>query len=55
MDWTEFFGALNDIGYDGFASVEFESWNYLSRLAGGSGEVTARVSFEAIQKLTGHC
>ena len=55
VDWAEFFGALNDIGYDGFASVEFESWNYLSRLAGGSGEVTARVSFEAIQKLTGHC
>jgi len=52
VDWTAFFGALDAIGYDGFASVEFESWNYLSRLAGGRGEQAARVSFEAIQKLT---
>lgn len=53
VNWAEFFDALEGIGYDGFASVEFESWNYVSRLAGGSMEQAARVSFEAIQKLTG--
>ena len=52
VDWTAFFGALDGIGYDGFASVEFESWNYLSRLAGGSAEKAARTSFDAIKKLT---
>ena len=52
VNWTDFFGELKRIGYDGFASVEFESWNYLSRLAGGRNEEAARVSFDAIKKLT---
>ena len=51
VNWTDFFSALEDIGYEGFASVEFESWNYVSRLCGGEWDQAARASFDAIQKL----
>ncbi len=51
VNWKEFFGELNRIGYDGFASVEFESWNYIRNLMGGDNTGCAELSFRAIRKL----
>ena len=51
VDWPAFFGALDEIGYDGFCSVEFESFGYLAKVMGGDIETAARMSFEQIQAL----
>ncbi len=51
VNWKEFFTALEKIGYDGFASVEFESWNYIRNLMDADNTGCAELSFRAIQKL----
>lgn len=51
IDWPGFFAALDDIGYDGWYSVEFESWclaNYISV------EEAARMSYRCAEVLIGH-
>jgi len=53
VDWPAFFGALDEIGYDGFCSVEFESFGYLAKVMGGDIEAAARMSFEQTQVLRG--
>lgn len=53
VNWTAFFGALDDIGYDGFCSVEFESFGYLRHVMGDDIETAARMSFEQICALRG--
>ena len=52
VEWKAFFAALNDIGYDGCASVEFESWGYLKNMADGKHEECAKVSMDAIRRLS---
>lgn len=51
VNWQDFFDALSRIGYDGYASVEFESWRYIHNLLDGSNIDCAELSFRAIQKL----
>ena len=52
VNWKEFFASLNAIGYDGFASVEFESWAFIDNICGGDFAKCAEISYDAIQKLT---
>lgn len=51
VDWNAFFGALDEIDYRGFCSVEFESFAYLERVLKGDAEAAARLSFEQIATL----
>lgn len=48
VDWPEFFRALDEIGYDGWYSVEFESWMLASRV---SPEEGARMSYHCAELL----
>jgi len=52
VDWAAFFDALEEIGYEGFCSVEFESFAYYRRILGGDPEAAARLSIEQVRKLT---
>ena len=51
VDWSAFFGALDDIGYRGFCSVEFESFGYYRRVLESDVEEAARLSIEQVRKL----
>jgi len=51
IDWSEFFGALTDIGYSGFCSVEFESFTYYNTVLKGDVKEAARLSMEQIRAL----
>lgn len=51
IDWCAFFGTLEDIGYEGAMSVEFESWGYVDKILGGHFELAASFSREAVEKL----
>jgi len=53
VDWTAFFGALKQIGYQGFCSVEFESFDYYRRVLGSNPVEAARISMENVRKLMG--
>ena len=53
VNWPDFFAGLEDIGYDGFCSVEFESFAYYSGVLAGDPEAAARVSMEQIRALAG--
>ena len=53
VDWSAFFAALDEIGYTGFCSVEFESFDYYRRVLGGDVEAAARLSIEQVRKLLG--
>jgi sugar phosphate isomerase/epimerase len=51
VPWTGFFAALNEIGYKGFLSVEFESFDYYARVLGSDPREAARLSMAQIQRL----
>ncbi|MBP5273570.1 MAG: sugar phosphate isomerase/epimerase [Abditibacteriota bacterium] len=51
VDWKAFRKALDDIGYEGVCSVEFESAGYLANYCGGDLRQAARLSFEILKKL----
>lgn len=51
VDWPGLFAALDEIDYRGFCSVEFESFDYLSRVLGDDIEAAARLSFDQVQAL----
>ena len=51
VDWTAFFNTLDEIGFDGYAAVEFESFAYLARILGGEPEAAARISMEQVRAL----
>jgi len=53
VDWPAFFAALDEIGYDGFCSVEFESFKYFSTVLAGDGLAAARLSMEQLRRLEG--
>jgi sugar phosphate isomerase/epimerase len=53
VDWRAFFGALDEIGYSGYCSVEFESFDYYRQVLKGSPEEAARVSKLQIDALLG--
>lgn len=52
VDWEGFFAALNEIGYDGYLSVEFESFTYFSTVLGGDPVKAAELSMEQLKVLT---
>ncbi len=41
VDWRSFLGALEEIGYSGFLSLEFENDRYLKNVCGGDWTVAA--------------
>lgn len=51
VDWTGFFAALDDIGYTGYCSVEFESFTYYERILAGDVREAARLSLEQVRAL----
>jgi len=51
VPWGGFFGALEEMGYAGYCSVEFESFAYHDRVLGGDTEEAARLSFQQVQRL----
>lgn len=51
VDWPGFFGALDDIGYHGFCSVECESFKYFHTVLAGDGLAAARLSMEQLRRL----
>ncbi len=53
VDWTSFFSALKEIGYDGYLSVEFESFKYYEQILGSDIKKTAVLSLDNIKKLMG--
>ena len=51
VDWTGFFRGLAARDYDGFASVEFESWSYLEQVLGNDPARAAAISIRQIRAL----
>ncbi|NCO42425.1 MAG: sugar phosphate isomerase/epimerase [Armatimonadetes bacterium] len=51
VDWKGLFTALDEIDYQGFLSVEFESFTYLRQVLGDDIEEAARLSMEQIKRL----
>lgn len=50
VDWNGFLEALDGIGYDGFLSVEFESWKYMDEVLQSAFEA-ARLSMRSAEVL----
>jgi sugar phosphate isomerase/epimerase len=53
VDWSAFFKPLNEIGYQGFCSVEFESFAYYKKVLESDPVEAARISMDAVRKLAG--
>lgn len=53
VPWSEFFGALDAMGYDGCCSVEFESFTYHANVLKGDTEEAARLSIHQVKRLLG--
>jgi sugar phosphate isomerase/epimerase len=53
VDWTGFFGALDEVGYDGYCSVEFESFTYYNQVLKGDVREAARLSLQQVRALGG--
>ena len=51
MDWIAFMNALDSIEYDGYLTVEFESFEYYQKILKGDPIAAAKISMEHVQKL----
>jgi len=51
VDWSAFLKALDEIGYEGFLSVEFESFNYYRNVLSSDPVKAAKLSMEQVKKL----
>jgi sugar phosphate isomerase/epimerase len=51
VQWGDFFEALDGIGYEGFMSVEFESFQYYSRVLGNDPVKAARLCMAQLEQL----
>ena len=51
IDWTVFFDTLAATGFDGWMSVEFESFHYYDTVLKGDVREAARISMEQITRL----
>ena len=51
VPWKDLFAAVDDIGYTGFMSVEFESFTYYRTVLESDVEAAARISMEQLRKL----
>jgi sugar phosphate isomerase/epimerase len=52
VDWQAFFRALHETGYEGYMSVEFESFHYYDTVLRGDPESAATISMEQIHRLS---
>ncbi len=53
VDWPAFFAALDDIGYRGYLSVEFEAFTYYRTVLGGDPVKAAQLSRDQCRALLG--
>ena len=51
VDWGAFFQSLDEIGYEGYASVEFESFTYGTQILKNDPVKTAALSMEQVEQL----
>lgn len=51
IDFPSLFHALDEINYDGFASLEFESFKYMNDVLNNDPERAAQISFDALMAL----
>lgn len=51
VDWKGFITSLDEIGYTGFLSVEFESFIYYARVLGEDPVEAARLSMDQVRRL----
>lgn len=51
VDWKAFFQSLDDVGYEGYASVEFESFTYGRQILKNDPVKTAALSMEQVEQL----
>ena len=51
VPWADFFGAIDDIGYEGYLTVEFESWDYYRQVLHNDPVEAARLSLELLGRL----
>jgi sugar phosphate isomerase/epimerase len=51
IDWAAFASALDEVGYTGALSVEFESFGYYRKVLQNDPVAAARLSMEQIQRL----
>ena len=51
VNWQQFFEALEEIAYQGFCSIEFESFAYYERILRSDPETAARVSMDGVKTL----
>jgi sugar phosphate isomerase/epimerase len=51
VPWGSFFAALDDIGYEGHLTVEFESFDYYRQVLGSDPLAAARLSMELLARL----
>jgi len=52
VNWQEFFKALDEIDYQGYMSVEFESFTYYRQVLHNNPETAAKISIEQVKKLS---
>jgi len=55
VDWKGFLEALRSIGYEGFLSVEFESFEYYAKILGKDPVKAAKISMEQLKQLVKLC
>ncbi len=51
VDWPGMFGALDEIGYEGYCSIEFESFTYYANVLKGNAGEAARRALADLQAL----
>jgi sugar phosphate isomerase/epimerase len=51
VPWADFFAAVDEIGYEGYLTVEFESWDYYRQVLGSDPLEAARLSLELLTRL----
>ena len=51
VNWKQFFEALEEIGYDGFCSLEFESFRFYRQVLKNDPEAAARILLEQLNAL----
>ncbi len=51
VDWSSFFQALDDIGYEGALSCEFESFKYMDEVLNNKPQEAAKISWKSLIEL----
>jgi sugar phosphate isomerase/epimerase len=51
VPWAETFAALDEVGYEGYLTVEFESWDYYRQVLGEDPVEAARLSLQILGRL----